>query len=211
MRSYFRNNPRPAGGGAQEGAKRPWWRRWLGGEGLTCAAKERDERYLHACADGDYRDTGYCVLHEPDEAKNKEAFEKVKQGKLDRKDYDFGGAVFPEGASNFRRRLFDADVTFAGATFHGKAAFSKAIFCGEANFCEATFKGEADFSAAKFRETGKEKAKEELKAREEAQEEAEKELEASKEALKKAREKEGRNAKGEAEEAKEAAEQVTRA
>jgi hypothetical protein len=55
-------------------------------EEFTCAVKERDERYLHACAAGEYRDTGYCVLHDPGEEKNKEDFLKVRKCKLDRKD-----------------------------------------------------------------------------------------------------------------------------
>ena len=168
-------------------------------EGFKCAV---EERFRSACKDlSRYQNTQYCVLHYPEPDKDEEHFLNVKNDKLgNNHDYDFGGAVFPEGTSDFRRRTFFADVTFAGATFHGKAAFSKAIFSGEANFREATFKGEADFYKAEFKETGKEEAKEAL--------------EASKEALKNAREKEGRNAKGEAEEAKEAkeaAEQATRA
>jgi hypothetical protein len=67
-------------------------------EGFTCAVE--DENYLSACKDlPKYSGSRYCVLHEPDEAKNKEEFEEAKKRKLARKDYDFGGTVFPDGIS----------------------------------------------------------------------------------------------------------------
>jgi uncharacterized protein YjbI with pentapeptide repeats len=120
-------------------------------EGFTCAVE--DEDYLSACKDlPKYSGSRYCVLHEPDEAKNKEEFEEVKKSKLARKDYDFGGAVFPEGTSDFEGREFDADTSFDGATFIGEANFKGAQFSGErTNFPYAQFSGEAtDFSYAQF-------------------------------------------------------------
>src|SRR5215211_2017968 len=119
-------------------------------EGFTC---EADEEYRSACKDlPKYSGSRYCVLHEPDEAKNKEEFEEVKKSKLARKDYDFGGAVFPEGTSDFEGREFDADTNFDGATFIGEANFKGAQFSGErTNFPYAQFSGEAtDFSYAQF-------------------------------------------------------------
>src|SRR5215211_9059800 len=142
-------------------------------EGFTC---EADEEYRSACKDlPKYSGSRYCVLHEPDEAKNKEDFLKVKKCKLDRKDYDFGGAVFPEGTADFEGFEFDANAYFAGATFIGDTIFARAQFSGGhtdfqraqfsggktdfqgahlsgwvTSFEEAQFSGEADFSEAQF-------------------------------------------------------------
>jgi uncharacterized protein YjbI with pentapeptide repeats len=117
---------------------------------------EVDERYRSACANLDFyqehEGKRYCVLHFPGEEKNKEDFLKVKESKLDRKDYDFGGTVFPEGTSNFLGFAFDANADFTGATFLGEAGFAGAKFSGEkTDFSNAVFSGEtAHFSDAKF-------------------------------------------------------------
>jgi hypothetical protein len=62
-------------------------------EAFTCGV---DGEYRSACKDlPKYPGTRYCVLHEPGEEKSEEDFLKVKESKLARKDYDFGGAIFP--------------------------------------------------------------------------------------------------------------------
>jgi hypothetical protein len=119
-------------------------------EEFTCAV---DEIYRSACKDlPKYSGSRYCVLHEPDEAKDKEDFLKVKESKLARKDYDFGGTVFPEGTADFEGFEFDADAAFDGATFVGAANFRNAQFSGEGtSFIGAQFSGEwIDFSRAQF-------------------------------------------------------------
>ena len=51
-------------------------------EEFTC---DVDKQYRSACKDlPKYSGSRYCVLHEPDEAKNKEDFEEAKKSKLDR-------------------------------------------------------------------------------------------------------------------------------
>jgi uncharacterized protein YjbI with pentapeptide repeats len=117
-------------------------------EGFTCGvAKE----YRSACAGGQYRDTGYCVLHEPNEAKDKKEFEKVREDKLARKDYDFSGTVFPEGTADFEGREFDANTHFSGATFLGGAYFRVAKFsCYSTEFSRTQFSGRTSFSGAQF-------------------------------------------------------------
>jgi len=86
-------------------------------EGFTCAV---DVKYRSACKDlSEYQDTGYCVLHYPGEEKNQGYFLKVVKSKLDLKDYDFGGTIFPEGTSDFEGFEFDEDTSFSGATFVG--------------------------------------------------------------------------------------------
>jgi uncharacterized protein YjbI with pentapeptide repeats len=117
-------------------------------EGFTC---EVEEQYRSACKDlPKYPGTSYCVLHEPDEGKSKEAFEEAKKSKIVQKDYDFRGAIFPEGTSNFDEREFDADANFSGATFI-EANFRGAKFSKGANFREAHFSGEkTDFREAYF-------------------------------------------------------------
>jgi uncharacterized protein YjbI with pentapeptide repeats len=114
---------------------------------------EVDERYRSACKDlPKYPGSRYCVLHEPDEEKTKEDFLRVKKSKLDRKDYDFGGTIFPDGTSDFQGFEFDANPNFAGATFVGDASFQGAKFSGNwTNFREAKFSAErTDFSGAQF-------------------------------------------------------------
>jgi hypothetical protein len=79
-------------------------------EEFTC---DVDKQYRSACKDvPKYSGSRYCVLHEPDEAKNKEDFEEAKKSKLDREDYDFRGTVFPEGTSEFQGFEFEANVSF---------------------------------------------------------------------------------------------------
>jgi hypothetical protein len=87
----------------------------------------------------------YCVLHFPGEDK-KDDFKKARRSKLAQKDYDFSGTVFPEGTSDFREFVFDADAVFNGASFVGEADFSSAKFSGERTFFSgAQFSGEQTF------------------------------------------------------------------
>jgi uncharacterized protein YjbI with pentapeptide repeats len=119
---------------------------------FVCGIREKNPDYLSACKDlPEYQDTGYCVLHFPGEEKT-EDFEQVKKDKLEQQDYDFGGAIFPDGTSNFERYEFDADVNFTGATFVGKANFQEAQFSGEwTSFQGAQFSGaETSFREAQF-------------------------------------------------------------
>jgi uncharacterized protein YjbI with pentapeptide repeats len=99
-------------------------------EEFTC---DVDKQYRSACKDvPKYSGSRYCVLHEPDEAKNKEDFEEAKKSKLDREDYDFRGTVFPEGTSEFQGFEFEANVSFEGAQFSSmRISFSKAKFSGQ--------------------------------------------------------------------------------
>jgi uncharacterized protein YjbI with pentapeptide repeats len=120
-------------------------------EGFTCAVEK--EEYRSACKDlPKHPGSRYCVLHEPGPEKNKEDFLKAKESKLARKDYDFGGTVFPEGTSDFKGREFDADANFAGAIFNGTADFSNARFNSKVtSFIETRFSGErTDFKKAQF-------------------------------------------------------------
>ena len=112
-------------------------------EEFTC---DVNRAYRTACADlSEYEGTGYCVLHFPGEEK-REHFEQVKNSKLDQRDYDFGGTVFPEGTSDFRGREFDANTNFGGANFMGAAEFKHAQFSGgRTSFRGARFSGEQTF------------------------------------------------------------------
>src|SRR5215218_6686357 len=99
-------------------------------EGFTCAV---DSQYRSACEElpfyGEHEGKRYCVLHFPGEEKKSDLEEALKS-KVAQKDYDFGGAVFPEGAAIVGGYEFDANVNFAGATFLG-ADFTGAQFNGE--------------------------------------------------------------------------------
>jgi hypothetical protein len=117
---------------------------------FSCAV---DEKYRSACTDlPKYPGSRYCVLHEPDEAKDKEVFEKVIRGKLTQKNYDFRGTVFPEGTSYFRGVEFRRDTYFTGATFIGGAQFRDAMFRGgQTSFSDAQFSGgQTSFEEAQF-------------------------------------------------------------
>jgi uncharacterized protein YjbI with pentapeptide repeats len=119
---------------------------------FVCGVEEKNPNYLSVCKNlPEYRDTGYCVLHFPGEEK-KEAFEQVKQSKLEQEDYDFSGTVFPEGTADFSKFVFDGNADFAGATFVGQAHFQDAQFSGETTvFAEAKFSSETtDFAGAEF-------------------------------------------------------------
>jgi hypothetical protein len=114
-------------------------------------------RYRSACEGLDFyaehEGKRYCVLHYPGEDKYDDFKEVIESKlKLDQKDYDFGGTVFPEGTSDFSMRQFNADVDFSGAVFVGKADFFSTYFSGETTvFAEAEFSGErTDFSQAEF-------------------------------------------------------------
>ena len=120
-------------------------------EGFTCAVP--DEKFRSACEDlPKYSGSRYCVLHEPSEGKNKGDFEEVKKSKLDRKDYDFGGTIFPDGTSDFSGFEFRARTNFSGTTFIGDAQFAEAQFGGEwTSFSGVKFDGgRTDFSGARF-------------------------------------------------------------
>jgi uncharacterized protein YjbI with pentapeptide repeats len=129
---------------------------------------QADRQYRSACKDlPRYPGTQYCVLHYPGEEK-REVFLKVKESKLDQKDYDFSGTIFPEGTSDFHRTDFEENAIFRGATFLGVAEFGEAKFGGkETDFLEAKFSGEytnflnaifssevTEFSRAEFSSTG---------------------------------------------------------
>ena len=133
-------------------------------EGFTC---EVEEGYRSACkrldSYGEHEGKRYCVLHFPSEEK-KDDFRRVLESKLAQIDYDFGGAIFPEGTSNFERYEFDVNTRFVGASFREEAnfvgarfsgvgtSFHKAQFSGENTyFSGAEFSGElTDFTGAKF-------------------------------------------------------------
>jgi uncharacterized protein YjbI with pentapeptide repeats len=126
-------------------------------EGFTCDVDPYLSRDACQGLDfyGEHEGKRYCMLHYPGEEKNKEDFLKVKKSKLDRQDYLFRGAVFPEGTSDFEGFEFDAvdaDANFVGAIFLGQARFTEAKFSGEwTDFSDAQFSGEwTKFSDAQF-------------------------------------------------------------
>jgi uncharacterized protein YjbI with pentapeptide repeats len=114
---------------------------------------EVDEDYRSACKGlefyGEHEGNRYCVLHFPGEEK-KDGFRKVLESKLAQKDYNFGGAIFPEGTSEFEGAEFDAYARFTRVTFLGEANFTRAKFSGKTSFTEAQFSGGTDFSEAQF-------------------------------------------------------------
>lgn len=116
---------------------------------------EVDEQYRSVCRGlpfyAEHEGKRYCVLHFPGEDKS-DAIRTVLERKLMNRDYDFGGIVFPEGASDFARFEFDAAVNFSGAVFKGVTDFSIVLFEGAASFRHASFDGIAVFFGTAFNE-----------------------------------------------------------
>jgi hypothetical protein len=79
-----------------------------------------------------------------------DAFRKVFQSKLEKRDYDFKGVFFPEPV-NFVEHTFSTDVDFSSATFSEGAFFIEAAFSTNANFSSATFNGTPLFITTTFR------------------------------------------------------------
>jgi uncharacterized protein YjbI with pentapeptide repeats len=117
---------------------------------------EVEEEYRSACEGlafyGEHEDKRYCVLHYPGEDKEEEFTKVLEEDKFKEEDYDFRGAIFPEGTSAFPGFEFDADVDLSGATFRGVADFSSAQFSGDATyFSDAKFSGtKTHFKEARF-------------------------------------------------------------
>jgi uncharacterized protein YjbI with pentapeptide repeats len=89
----------------------------------------------------------FCIFHDRSLEKDIELFKESLQKKLDKKDYNFRGYVFPEDV-DFSHRNF-GDVNFRNAIFQKKVKFINATF-KNAYFSYATFRGDADFSEAVF-------------------------------------------------------------
>jgi uncharacterized protein YjbI with pentapeptide repeats len=133
-------------------------------EGFTCEVEGwsivpfpvgKEQPYRSICAGldfyGEHDSKRYCVLHFPG-AEKKDDFKPVLESRLDQKNYDFRGTIFPDGTSNFQWYAFDATADFSGATFLGASNFSGAHFSGQRTaFQEAKFSGEwTYFQNAKF-------------------------------------------------------------
>jgi len=101
------------------------------------------------CGREPYDDKGLCICHSEKPDKDDNAFQSEIDAMLERKDYDFGGFVFPDDAW-FGGRVFDGPAWFVAATFQGAANFAPATFEGEADFGGATFQGDAYFFEATF-------------------------------------------------------------
>jgi hypothetical protein len=116
---------------------------------------EVDEQYRSVCRGlpfyAEHEGKRYCILHFPGE-RHRSYPRTVLERKLMNRDYDFGGIVFPEGASDFARFEFDAAVNFSGAVFKGVTDFSMVLFEGAASFRHASFDGIAVFFGTAFNE-----------------------------------------------------------
>jgi hypothetical protein len=112
---------------------------------------------------------GFCILHDPDEAKDLDAFDaafeahrtrlrerretaRQEEGYEPSREYqdDFRRIVFPSPV-DFRRHQFPEEgVSFGGAKFSDQAYFFRTTFSSFANFGGATFSDQASFSFATF-------------------------------------------------------------
>lgn len=134
----------------------------------TSAACKHEE----VCARTEHKPgLGYCILHDPDMEKDREAFdtalaehramleerrEKAKREEGD--EYkprgeladDFRWMVFPDGVSFSGETFPEEGVDFFRSTFGDEADFSEATFSDGANFVTSTFGDEADFRRATF-------------------------------------------------------------
>ena len=100
----------------------------------------------------------YCILHLPSENKEvefKEEFKEALRNKLNQKNFDFRGTVFPGYTDDFKDVDFDAEyVRFDEAVFCGDVDFRNAQFSGAlTSFKGAKLKKGANFSIVKFSST----------------------------------------------------------
>lgn len=114
---------------------------------------------------------GYCILHDPDMEKNRNAFTRaigkhrvmLQRRRQDAKQEegeayeprrelrdDFREMVFPDAVSFEGETFPEEGVDFSGATFGSHCDFSRAIFRKPTKFVSATFGSHANFSSASF-------------------------------------------------------------
>ena len=98
----------------------------------------------------------FCILHNPDEGKDVEEFDRAIKAKIDLEEtnpqlpqVDLSGAVFPAGSQPLRR-AFPKSVNFSWARFIDQADFRYARFSGDAEFRNVRFGGAADFTYTRF-------------------------------------------------------------
>lgn len=123
---------------------------------MIAIACECDEELRSACsgldAVGVHEGKRYCVLHLPDKGKRNE-FWRTVEAKLERQDFDFGGAWFPDVA-DFAEHIFEAHLNLRQTSFSDDLDFSKATFCKGVDLSEARFAGDTSFAGATFGATG---------------------------------------------------------
>ncbi|RLF94666.1 hypothetical protein DRN45_02950, partial [Thermococci archaeon] len=86
----------------------------------------------------------YCIFHDPDPNKDKVLLEQKLKEKIENKDYNFSGFIFPENIS-FPDMIFEKKVNFTNAVFYGKIDFS-GITLIDADFSNAVFEEAVHFN-----------------------------------------------------------------
>jgi uncharacterized protein YjbI with pentapeptide repeats len=116
--------------------------------GFVC---DCEEWMRSACSrepfNGEYEGKRYCVLHFPSKEKSA-AFKEAVKEKLEKKDFNFRGAWFPEEITF--QDDFTSDVDFQHAVFSKDVSFSGRNFAAGVNFNRATFEGETSFYSVVF-------------------------------------------------------------
>ena len=90
----------------------------------------------------------HCIFHDPSKKKDIELFAQKIQEKLNKKDYNFRGFLFPKNI-DFSNEKFEKDACFDETTFHD-VSFRRAVF-QYVSFVEATFQN-ASFFRTIFRD-----------------------------------------------------------
>ena len=123
-------------------------------DGLECQVYKAFRSACFGDADYDYEDKRYCILHLPSENK-KADFKKALYEKLGNQDFNFAGAFFPSGTTQFEQHEF-VRADFSGATFCGETSFFGAQFSGDkTSFQGATFSSRyTSFLGARFGVSG---------------------------------------------------------
>lgn len=96
-----------------------------------------------------FNGNSYCVLHYPNKDK-KEDFIKVFKEKIERNNFNFEGAYFPD-TFLFPRGEVKSKVNFSKSTFSSAAYFHDVIFQEEATFLDANFLIETRFTEVIFK------------------------------------------------------------
>jgi len=113
----------------------------------------KEEIFVSVCNNlsADYLHNGnrYCILHLPDENKDKEIFVREIEKRKVHKNYDFR-AVFFSAYAEFSDFTFDKIADFRSATFKKNVSFIGAVFKQEARFSWTNFQGDTFFDLAVF-------------------------------------------------------------
>lgn len=112
------------------------------------------------CCESAWADSDVCILHSGDPEKDLTAFSQRVAQKLEVKDYQFSGVIFPNGEFRLHGDIPGADFSYAtisradfsGSKFLKPTRFTGAKFLSACDFYNVEFDDAVDFGSAEFSE-----------------------------------------------------------